>query len=319
VRALVTGGAGFIGSSLVDRLLAEGHAVDVIDDLSSGSLRNLALARSDYPGSFSFHRLDVRRPDVVELVVHRKPDVVFHLAAHTDAPGSLERPTQDAEVNVLGALQVLEGARLAGSRKVVFASSAAAIYAPAEPRDLPITEAHPQRPRSPFGVAKKAVADYLELYRERHGLEFTALALATVYGPRQEPGGEGGVVATFARRLVADEPCVIFGDGRQTRDLVYVDDAVDALARAGERGSGLLVNIGTGVETTVDDLFVLACTAAERVRSATYLPARPGDLTRCCFSLSRAEIHLGWKPWTDIAAGVDATVRWVRDQAAQGA
>jgi UDP-glucose 4-epimerase len=311
MRALVTGGAGFIGSTLVDRLLAEGHAVDVVDDLSTGSLANLADART--AGAFSFHRLDVRRPEVVELIAHRKPDVVFHLAAQTDVRVSLARPVFDAEVNILGSLQILEGARQAGVRKVVFASSGGTIYGSVAAKDLPLRETQPQRPLSPYGVAKKVIGDYLSAYRDLHGLEFTALALANVYGPRQNGRGEAGVVAMFADNLLDGRPCVIYGDGRQTRDLVYVDDVVDAFARAGERGSGLLINIGTGVETSVNDLFMLVGAAAENLTPATYLPARPGELDRNCLNPGRAELHLGWKPWTAVPAGVDATVRWLRD------
>jgi UDP-glucose 4-epimerase len=312
MKTLVTGGAGFIGSVLVDRLLAEGHAVDVIDDLSTGSLANLAEARAGRPGAFSFHRLDVRRPEVAELIAHRRPEVVFHLAAQSDAPVSLDRPVFDAEVNLIGSLQVIEGARLAGVRKVVYATSAASLYGPVEPKDLPAAESRSPRPRSPHGVAQKAVGDYLSLYREVHGLEFTTLALANVYGPRQEPSGPAGVVAIFAGHLLAGRPCTIYGDGRQTRDLVFVDDVVDAFARAAERGGGLLINVGTGVETSINDLFALVAAAAETASPATYLPARPGEVVRCSLNPARAELHLGWKPWTTVSAGVDATVRWLR-------
>jgi UDP-glucose 4-epimerase len=295
-------------------LLAEGHAVDVVDDLSTGALSNLAGARSDYPGAFSFHRLDVRRSDIVELIAHRRPEVVYHLAAQTDVRTSVARPVFDAEVNIVGSLQVIEGARVAGVRKVVFASSGGTIYGAAGAKDLPLAETHPRHPLSPHGVAKNVVLNYLEAYRELHGLEFTALALANVYGPRQDARGEAGVVAVFSGCLLGDRPCTIYGDGRQTRDMVFVDDVVDAFARAGERGSGLLINVGTGVETSVNDLFALLCAAAETVRSATYLPARPGEVLRSSLNPGRAEIHLGWKPWTTVPVGVDATVGWFRQQ-----
>ena len=326
MKTLVTGGAGFIGSALVDRLLAEGHSVDVIDDLSTGSLANLSDARA--AGSFSFHRLDVRGPDVVELVAHRRPEVVYHLAAQTDARLSLGRPVHDAEVNIIGSLQVIEGARQAGSRKVVFASSGGAIYGSVEPKDLPLRETLPQRPFSPYGVAKKAVGDYLAAYRELHGLEFTALALANVYGPRQhsrdsrdsrDSRGGAGVIAIFADNLLEGRPCTIYGDGRQTRDFVFVDDVVDAFARAGERGSGLLINVGTGVETTINDVFALVSAAAETAGPATWVPGRPGDVARNSLNPGRAELHLGWKPWTAVPTGVDATVRWLRQHRANSA
>lgn len=308
MRALVTGGAGFIGSTLVDRLLAEGHHVDIVDDLSTGSLANLAEARATPGYELTFHRLDIREPTVVELLAHRRPEVVFHLAAQADVRISVERPAFDAEVNIIGTLNVLEGARAAGSRKVVFAASGGTLYG--EPQKLPVPESHPQRPQSPYGVSKKAACDYLAAYRELHGIEFTALALANVYGPRQDPYGEAGVVAIFAGRLLAGEPCTIFGDGNQTRDFVYVDDVVDAFARAAQKGSGLLMNIGTGVETSVNQLYLTMAAAAGTDAPAAYAPARPGELARSSLDPSRAAIHLGWNPWTTMEAGAAEVLRW---------
>ncbi len=312
MRALVTGGAGFIGSTLVDRLLAEGHAVDVVDDLSSGSLSNLAEARADRNHDLTVHRIDIRDPEVVGLVERRRPEVVFHLAAQADVRVSVAKPVYDAEINVLGSLNVLEGARRAEARKVVFASSGGTIYGEPAPRDLPVKESHPQQPVSPYGVAKKVVTDYLFAYRELHALEFTSLALANVYGPRQDPHGEAGVVAIFARRLLEGQPCTIFGDGRQTRDFVYVDDVVDAFVRAADRGSGLLCNIGTGVETSVNELYSAMAGAAGVSEPATYAPARAGELARSCLDPGRAAIHLGWEPWTELEVGVTEVLRWFR-------
>ncbi|MFP5376322.1 MAG: NAD-dependent epimerase/dehydratase family protein [Acidimicrobiia bacterium] len=312
MRTLVTGGAGFIGSTLVDRLLAEGHAVDVVDDLSAGSFANLADARSDPAFDFTFHRLDVRSDQVVELIARRRPEVVFHLAAQADVRVSVSRPAFDAEVNILGTIKVLEGARRAGSRKVVFASSGGTIYGTVAPEDLPARESHPQRPESPYGVAKKAAGDYLAAYRELHDLEFTSLALANVYGPRQDPHGEAGVVAIFAGRLLAGERCTIFGDGDQTRDFVFVDDVVDAFVRAAERGGGLLVNVGTGVETSVNALYDTLARAAGVAQPAAYAPPRPGELARSALDAGRAALHLGWKPWTSVEEGCAATLDWFR-------
>jgi UDP-glucose 4-epimerase len=308
MRALVTGGAGFIGSTLVDRLLAEGHSVDVVDDLSTGSLSNLAEARATPGYELTFHRLDILDAAVVALVAHRRPEVVFHLAAQADVRVSVERPTFDAEVNVIGTLNVLEGARAAGTRKVVFAASGGTLYG--EPEKLPVPESHPQRPLSPYGVSKKAACDYLAAYRELHGIEFTALALANVYGPRQDPHGEAGVVAIFAGRLLAGEPCTIFGDGTQTRDFVYVDDVVDAFARAGSKGSGLLMNIGTGVETSVNLLYETMAASAGVSSPAVCAAARAGELARSSLDPSRAGIHLGWKSWTTLEEGTAEVLRW---------
>jgi UDP-glucose 4-epimerase len=313
VKALVTGGAGFIGSTLVDRLLAEGHQVEVIDDLSSGSLTNLADARNAKK-DFAFHHADIRSPDVVDLIARRAPEVVFHLAAQADVRVSVARPAFDAEVNIVGSLNVLEGARQGGAAKVVFASSGGTIYGAPDPSDLPVRESHAQRPLSPYGVAKKAVGDYLVAYRELHELEFSALALANVYGPRQDPHGEAGVVAIFAGKLLAGEACTIFGDGLQTRDFVYVDDVVDAFARAATRGGGLLMNIGTGVETTVNELHALMASAVDRSLPAERAPARAGELARSALDPGRAGIQLGWKPWTPLAEGTAAVLRYFRDR-----
>jgi UDP-glucose 4-epimerase len=309
---LVTGGAGFIGSTLVDRLLAEGHQVDVVDNLSSGSLANLGEARRSGSGQMSFHHHDIRSPDLAELMKRCHPDVVFHLAAQVDVRVSVADPVLDADINVLGALRVLDGARLSGARKVVFASSGGCIYGNPDPADLPVKESHPQLPLSPYGVSKKVVGDYLYAYRELHSLEYTALALANVYGPRQDPHGEAGVVAIFAGRLLAGEPCTVFGDGGQTRDFVYVDDVVDAFARSAERGGGLLLNIGTGRETSVNELYTTMAAQAGVDRPAVQAPARPGELARISVDPRRAGIHLGWEPWTSLAEGTRAVIDWFR-------
>jgi len=312
VRALVTGGAGFIGSTLVDRLLAEGHAVDVIDDLSSGTLANLAEARANRDHELKVHQIDIRDGAVVDLIARRQPEVIFHLAAQADVRVSVARPGFDAEVNILGSINVLEGARLGGARKIVFASSGGTIYGEPAPSDLPVRESHPQQPLSPYGVAKRVVTDYLHVYRELHSIEFTSLAMANIYGPRQDPHGEAGVVAIFAGLLLADRPCTIFGDGTQTRDFVYVDDAVDAFVRAADRGSGLLCNIGTGVETSVNGLYAAMAAAAGVTAPAVHAPARPGELARSVLDPGRAEMHLGWRPWTELADGVAEVLRWFR-------
>jgi UDP-glucose 4-epimerase len=312
VKAFVTGGAGFIGSTLVDRLLAEGQQVDVVDNLSSGSLANLAEARRSPVGRMTFHQIDIRSPDLGELMKRARPDIVYHLAAQADVRVSVSEPVLDADVNVLGSLRVIEGARGCGAKKVVFASSGGTIYGDPDPADLPVKESHPQRPVSPYGVAKKAVGDYLYAYRDLHNLEFTALALANVYGPRQDPHGEAGVVAIFAGRLLTGEACTVYGDGTQTRDFVYVDDVVDAFARAAGRGGGLVLNIGTGIETSVSRLYRAMADQAGIDRPAVSAPARPGELLRSSLDPGRAAIHLGWKPWTSIEDGTRATLESFR-------
>lgn len=312
MKALVTGGAGFIGSTLVDRLLAEGHDVDVVDNLSSGKLANLADARAEVGNRLTFHQVDIRDEAVVELMARHRPEVVFHLAAQADVRVSVARPVYDAEINVVGSLNVLEGARAAGTRKVVFASSGGTIYGEPDPSQLPVKESHPQQPLSPYGVAKKVVGDYLFAYRALHDLEYTALALANVYGPRQDPHGEAGVVAIFTGRLLAGEPCTIYGDGEQTRDFIYVDDVVDAFVRAADKGSGLLANVGTGREVSVNELYSTMAAAAGVSDPALREPARPGELARSALDPGRADLHLGWKPWTTLEVGTQQVIDWFR-------
>jgi UDP-glucose 4-epimerase len=314
MKAMVTGGAGFIGSTLVDRLLAEGWRVDAVDDLSIGSLGNLASARSQPDRKFSFHRMDVASPAVMDLIAHRRPDVIFHLAAQADVRVSVARPVFDATVNILGTLNICEGAVAAGVGKIVFAASGGTLYG--SPDELPVREGQPQNPESPYGVSKKAAGDYLYYYRTIRGLEYTALAMANVYGPRQDPHGEAGVVSIFAGKVLSHERPVIFGDGSQTRDFVYVDDVVDAFVRAVDKGGGLLMNIGTGVETSVQQLFDVVAKLTGFKQHARYDPPRTGEVQRSALDPSRAGIHLGWQPWTNLEEGVARTLEHFKGQLA---
>ena len=312
MRSLVTGGAGFIGSTLVDRLLAEGHEVDVVDDFSTGSLSNLADARANAGRALTIHHLDITAPSLVDLMARRRPQSVFHLAAQADVRVSVARPVFDATVNVLGSLNVLEGARQAESDRIVFAASGGTLYGEPDSDELPVRESHPQQPLSPYGVSKKSVIDYLVAYRELHALEFCALALANVYGPRQDPHGEAGVVAIFAEKLLQGAPVTIYGDGSQTRDFVYVDDVVDAFERAATRGGGLVCNVGTGQETSVNELLAVMAEQAGVSVTPTLAPARPGELQRSSLDIERAAIQLGWRPWTNLPEGTRAVLEYVR-------
>ncbi len=312
MRVLVTGGAGFIGSALVERLLAEGWDVDVVDDLSTGSLPNLAEARAQRTPRCTFQRLDVRSAGMIELMAHRKPELVFHLAAQASVTVSVADPALDADVNVVGSLRVLEGARAAGARKVVFAGSGGTLYG--TPQTIPTPETHPQHPVSPYGVSKKAVVDYLHYYREVHELDYTVLALANVYGPRQDPHGEAGVVAIFAGKLLAGQAPTIYGDGKQTRDFVFVEDVADAFVRAADQGGGLIVNIGTGVETSVQELYDLMAGSLGFQEAPRYDPPRPGELRRSALDPARAGSQLGWRPWTPLEEGLGRTVQWFEGQ-----
>jgi len=317
MRTLVTGGAGFIGSTLADRLLAEGHEVDVLDDLSSGSLANLADARADRTHRLTFQQIDIADEHAVDLLARRAPEVVFHLAGRAGVRRSVRRPIDDAAVNVVGTLNVLEGAWRAGTRKVVVATSGGTAYGEVRPRNLPAKESHALAPRSPHGVSARVTLEYLRLYRQLHDLEYTALALANVYGPRQRPADaagpddhDGGVIATFAARLLAGEPCTVHGDGEQTRDFVYVDDCVDAFVRAVDRGDGLVINIGTGVETSVNDLYAAMAGATGVDRPARQAAAFAGEVQRSALDAGRAAIQLGWRPWTPVEEGVARVLEW---------
>jgi UDP-glucose 4-epimerase len=314
MRAVVTGGAGFIGSAVVDRLVAGGHDVHVIDNFSSGSLDNVAEATAAVGKRLVVHELDIRSPRCTELIAELSPEVVFHLAAQIDVRVSVQDPVLDAEINVIGSLRVFEGARRAGARKVIFASSGGTIYGEPDVSALPVDETHPQLPVSPYGVAKKVASDYLYAYARLHGLDFTSLALANVYGPRQDPHGEAGVVAIFCGRLLDRHECVIFGDGEQTRDFVYVADVADAFVRAAasNTASATVLNIGTGVETSVNELYGAIAEAAGIDAPPTHGPARPGELQRSAISPGLAARTLGWVPSTDLLTGTASTLEWFR-------
>lgn len=307
-KALVTGGAGFVGSHLVDRLVDEGWGVLAIDDLSHGHVDHLAAARSR--GSVRFHQLDIRAPELIAAAERFRPDVVFHLAAQAAVPASVEQPLLDADINILGSINVLECARRAGAQRVVFASSGGAIYG--SDVKLPARESFRKRPESPYGVSKKVVEDYFRYYRDAYGLDYALLALTNVYGPRQDPHGEAGVVAIFCRALLNGRPPVIYGSGIQTRDFVYVEDVADAFVRAAAKGDGRLLNIGTGRETSVLEVFeVLAGLTGFRGRPG-FGAARPGDVLRSVVDPAAAERHLGWKSWTALEEGLRRTVEWFR-------
>lgn len=316
MRTVVTGGAGFIGSHLVDRLLDDGHEVLVVDDLATGSMTNLAPAESRAPDRLVFRRHDIRRPDTAGLITAFKPEVVYHLAAQADVRVSIARPAFDAELNVLGSLNVFEGAVRAGARKVVFAGSGGTLYG--VPESVPTDEDHPQRPVCPYGVAKKAAGDYLHYYREVAGLDFTILALANVYGPRQDPHGEAGVVSIFGRTLLDGSTPTIFGDGEQTRDFVFVGDVAEAFVLAAQGASGMLGNVGTGTETTVNELLALMGWITGSEGEVRYAPARPGEVRRSALDPTLLGKVLGWVAGTSLEEGLARTLDWIRTAEAGG-
>jgi UDP-glucose 4-epimerase len=308
---LVTGGAGFIGSQLADRLLAEGHRVVSVDDLSTGRIANLVDARG-YGKEFSFFNMDVRSDGMMALFERHRPEVVFHLAAQSGVRPSVEDPVHDASVNIMGLLNVLEATIHVGGRKVIYAASGGTMYG--EPRRLPVKESAAQgsRPLSPYGVSKKVGVDYLGFYQRYRGLDFTALALGNVYGPRQDPTGEAGVIAIFASKMLSGEAPAIFGDGNQTRDYVFIDDTVHAFVQAMDRGSGKIVNIGTGLETSVNHLYRLIAEISGFTGEPDHGPLPSGELRRIALDISSAPSAIAWKPWTHLEDGLKETVAYLR-------
>ncbi len=313
VRILITGAAGFIGSTVADRLLADGHSVVGVDDLSTGRLANLTAAAAD--PRFSFEQVDVTSPELPALVGRVRPEVVAHLAAQIDVRVSVADPLRDARQNVLGTINVLEASRLAGVAKVIHTSSGGSIYG--SPTRLPVDETTPVAPESPYAAGKVAGELYLNVYRATHGLASTALALANVYGPRQDPHGEAGVVAIFGTALLAGRPAKIFGDGTASRDYVFVGDVAEAFARVlpVDAADGVRLNIGTGVATTVRELHSRIAAIVGAPDTPLPAPARPGELARIALAVNLAARLVGWRPTVDLDEGLARTVAWLREQA----
>jgi UDP-glucose 4-epimerase len=308
VRALVTGAAGFIGSTLVDRLVADGHAVVGLDNFATGRATNLEHL-ADNPAHV-FVEADIVTADLHAILDEHRPEVVFHLAAQIDVRQSVADPQFDASVNVIGTVRLAEAARLTGVRKVVHTSSGGSIYG--VPTQFPTPETVPTDPASPYAAGKVAGEVYLNTFRHLYGLDCSHIAPANVYGPRQDPHGEAGVVAIFAQALLSGKPTKVFGDGGKTRDYVYVDDVVDAFVRAIEKGGGLLMNIGTGVETSVLQLYDEIGRLTGFDDAPNRAPERAGELQRSALDPGRAAIHLAWKPWTTLRDGLEQTLDWFR-------
>ena len=301
--ALVTGGAGFIGSHLVDRLLSLGFNVAVVDDLSTGKLKNVNPAAT-------FHHVDITHASVSEVFHREQPDLVFHLAAQVSVGQSTKDPIQDCDVNVVGTLRLLEAARHYGIEKFIHSSTGVVIYG--EPRSNPCNEESPIAPVSPYGMSKYLGELYVELYHRLYQLNYTTLRYGNVYGPRQDSHGEAGVVAIFAQMMLDGKQPHIFGDGNQERDFVYIDDAVEANLRAIEWGDGRAYNIGTGQTTSVNHIFELLQSITKYKWGPEHGAARPGDVYQICLESARAAEELGWSPQTSLEDGLLQTVESFR-------
>ena len=305
MKVMVTGGAGFIGSHIVDRLIDLGHEVIILDNLSTGKKAFI------HPEA-SFYQTDLRDRRIGEILEAERPEAVIHQAAQIDVPTSVKDPLFDAETNILGTLRLLEACRRSGVRKIVYASSAA-VYG--EPAFLPIDEEHPVDPLSNYGISKYTPESYLKVYKQLYGLDYTILRYANVYGIRQDPRGEGGVIAIFLDRVLREEALTIFGDGKQTRDFVYVGDIADANIRALHRGSGMVFNLGTGVPTSLEELVRILREVTEKEIRVEYGPERPGDIKHSHFDNRLAEKWLDWTPRIDLKTGLRMTYEYYLEAA----
>ena len=304
-KVLVTGGAGFIGSHLVDRLIEEGHAVVVVDNLSSGRREYVHPAAS-------FYHLDVRDSALEEVLREEHPQVVCHQAAQISVQSSLRDPAEDATINVVGSLRLLEYARQHGVEKFIYASTGGALYG--EPDYLPCDEGHPIRPLAPYGVSKYAVEQFLAMYGRVYGLRYTVLRYGNVYGPRQDPYGEAGVVAIFSQRMLEGREAVIYGSGEQRRDFVYVSDVVEANLLSIDKGDGEHLNIATGADTSINQISAQLQGAIGYGQPAVHAPAKSGEVFAISLACQRAQEVLGWRPQVDLAQGLAKTMAFFRSQ-----
>jgi UDP-glucose 4-epimerase len=304
MKIVVTGGAGFIASHIVDAYAARGHEVHVFDDFSTGQRANLNAGAK-------LHTIDIADPQAARLIEQIKPDVLSHHAAQMDVRRSVADPAFDARVNIIGFINLLEGCRNAGVKKVIFASSGGAVYG--EQEVFPAPESHVTQPASPYGVSKRAGELYLSYYRQAYGLAYIALRYANVYGPRQSPHGEAGLVAIFAAALCSGKTPLINGDGKQTRDYVYVEDVVAVNLAALDSNFIGAVNIGTGVETDVVEIFERLSEAIGAKSQARHGPAKPGEQRRSCLDNRHAAAVLGWRPQVALAEGLGRTADYFRN------
>jgi UDP-glucose 4-epimerase len=305
MNILVTGGAGFIGSNLADALIADGHRVSILDDLSTGK-------RGNIPKEAEFHEVDIASPVVNKIFERGKFDRVFHLAAQMDVRRSVENPANDAEINIIGGINLLQAAVRHNVRKFLFSSTGGAIYG--EQEEYPAPETHAANPLSPYGISKLAFEKYLFFYNFQHGLQYVSLRYANVYGPRQNSEGEAGVVAIFCTRLLKGEEAVIYGDGCQTRDFVYVEDVIRANILAMDFDSSMTFNVGTGVETDINAIFEKIKKSTGSTQPRIKLDPKPGEQRRSSISSAKIKKYLGWEPTIALDEGIRKTVSYFRTQ-----
>ncbi|MBN2251437.1 MAG: NAD-dependent epimerase/dehydratase family protein [Candidatus Altiarchaeota archaeon] len=304
-KVLVTGGLGFIGSNIVDLLIEKGHEVVVVDDLSTGSKKNINLKAK-------FYRKDLCSSDFRSIYRKEAPEYVVHEAAQISRRKSAIDPLHDASINIMGSINLLECCRKYETKKVIYASSGGAVYG--EPLNLPVDESHPLKPRTPYGASKRCVEDYLNIYRKNHGLDCVSLRYSNVYGPRQDPCGEAGVVSIFIKRMLEETAPIIYGDGNQTRDFVHVRDvALANLAALEKETKAKEINIATGKETSINTLYEKLGELTGSKEQAFHGKAVPGEFRRISLDIGLAEKELGWKPETSLEDGLKQTVEWYKN------
>jgi len=302
-KILVSGGAGFIASHLTDKLIGEGHDVVVIDNLSTGKKENLNPKTK-------FYEMDICDSEISQIFQDEKPEIVFHFAAQIDVRKSVKDPIQDAEVNILGSLSLLQNCQKNGVKKFIFASSGGAIYGDTD--IIPTPETHAENPESPYGICKLTIEKYLHFYKQTFGLNYTALRLANVYGPRQDSKGEAGVIAIFCNKMLKDKEVIINGDGEQSRDFVYVDDVVNAAVLSIEQEKSNIYNIGTGEETNINEIFNEIKGLTSSSCKEIHAPAKLGEQKRSCLDNSKARQELDWDPKYNLERGLQETINWFK-------
>ena len=303
-KILVTGGAGFIGSHLTDKLIEKGHNVVVIDNLSTGRKENLNPKAK-------FYEMDICNTDIFKVFQEEKPEIVFHFAAQIDIRKSVKDPIEDAKINILGSLNLIQNCQKIGVKRFIFASSGGSIYG--DTKIIPTPEKHPENPESPYGICKLTIEKYLYFYKKTFDLNYTVLRLANIYGPRQNSKGEAGVVAVFCDKMLKNQEVMINGDGKQTRNFVFVDDVVSAAVMSIEQKESEIYNIGTGIETNINEIFRKIKELTNSDCEEIHAPEKKGEQKRNCLDFSKAKKEFNWEPEYNLEKGLEKTVKWFKE------